>query len=276
MRQLILGTGLGYEKEIPIAEQIVRIKNAGWDGIFTEWDEHRGIKEYARIAKENDLVYGSVHAPFDKVDQLWEKDGAGDAETERLARCIRETAEIGVGIVVMHAIIGFDKYRPTNIGVSRFYKLVQTAEEYGVKIAFENTEGSVYLDTLLEAFSDYESVGFCIDTGHEMCYNYGHDLIGKYCNQLIATHLNDNMKVTGRTITWLDDAHMLPFDGRANWHDIAARLKLVGYEGPFTFEVTSKSKPHRATHDRYSTLNFDEFVSLALRKAKKFASMMDD
>ena len=276
MRKLILGTGLGFEKEIPIEEQIVRIKNAGWDGIFTEWNENRGNLEYARIAKENGLIYGSVHAPFDKIDQLWEKEGTGDAETERLARCIRETAEIGVEIVVMHTIIGFDKFRPTNIGVSRFHKLVQIAQECGVKIAFENTEGEVYLDTLLEAFSDFENVGFCVDTGHEMCYNQGHDLIGKYGYQLIATHLNDNKKMTGRTITWLDDAHLLPFDGLANWRDIAARLKLAHYEGPLTFEVTSKSKPHRATHDRYSTLNFDEFVSLALRKAKKFASMMED
>lgn len=276
MRQLILGTGLGFEKEIPIEEQIVRIGNAGWGGIFTGWNEDKGLAEYARIAKENGLLYQSVHAPFDKIDKLWDAERSGEVETERLKRCIEETAEAGVGIVVMHAIIGFDKNRPTHIGVKRFAELADLAAQCGVKIALENTEGSVYLDTLLEAFSEHPNVGFCIDTGHEMCYNYGLDMIGKYGNQLIATHLNDNMKITGRSITWLDDAHMLPFDGLANWRDIAARLKFAGYEGPLTFEVTSQSKPHRATHDRYSTLNFDEFVSLALRKARKFASMMED
>ncbi len=275
MRSLILGTGLGFEKEIPIGEQIVRIKNVGWDGIFTDWNESVGLSEYARIAKENGLIYQSVHAPFDKMDKVWEQGEAGDIEKDRLIRCIRETASIGVDIVVMHAIIGFDKYRPTNIGIQRFIEIVQAAESCGVRIALENTEGNVYLDTLLEAFSDYPTVGFCIDTGHEMCYNKSADLIGKYGNQLIATHLNDNMKITGNTITWLDDAHMLPFDGLANWRDIAARLKFAEYQGPLTFEVTSKSKPHRATHDRYSTLSFDEFVARALRKAKKFAAMMD-
>ena len=109
-----------------------------------------------------------------------------------------------------------------------------------------------------------------------MCYNKSVDLIGKYGNQLIATHLNDNMKITGKTITWLDDAHMMPFDGLGNWRDIAERLRFAEYQGPLTFELTSKSKPHRATHDRYSTLTFDEFVSRALRKAKKFASMVED
>jgi sugar phosphate isomerase/epimerase len=276
MRRLILGTGLGFEKEIPIGEQIVRIGHAGWDGIFTDWSETVGLAEYARIAKENGLIYQSVHAPFDKVDKIWEQGEEGDAVKERLIRCVRETAAVGVDMVVMHAIIGFDKYRPTNIGVRRFSEIVQAAEAANVRIALENTEGIVYLDTLLEAFSDSPTVGFCIDTGHEMCYNKSADLIGKYGNQLIATHLNDNMKITEQTITWLDDSHLMPFDGLANWSDIAARLRFAEYQGPLTFELTSKSKPHRATHDRYSTLNFDEFVTLALRKAKKFASMMED
>ena len=276
MRQLILNTGLGFEKEISIEEQIVRIGNAGWDGFFTEWTENTDLNEYARIAKENGLFYQSVHAPFNKIDKIWDAERAGDTELERQKRCIEETAKAGVEITVMHAIIGFDKNRPTHIGIKRFAELADFAEQCGVKIALENTEGSVYLDILLEAFSDHPNVGFCIDTGHEMCYNYGLDMIGKYGNQLIATHLNDNMKITGKSITWLDDAHMLPFDGLANWRDIAARLQFAEYEGPLTFELTSKSKPHRATHDRYSTLNFDKFVSLALRKARKFASMMED
>lgn len=275
MRHLILGTGLGFENEISTEEQIVRIHNAGWDGIFTGWDESKGIMEYARIAKENGLIYQSVHAPFEKADKLWEADPAGDAEMERQIRCVHDCAEAGVPLIVMHAIIGFDKNRPTNMGVKRFLKIVEEAEACGISIAFENTEGPIYLDTLLEAFSEHKNVGFCIDTGHEMCYNYGLDLIGKYSNQLIATHLNDNMKITGRSITWLDDAHMMPFDGLANWHDIAERLRCAEYKGPLTFELTSKSKPQRMTHDRYSTLNFDEFIALALRKAKKFEAILD-
>jgi hypothetical protein len=29
------------------------------------------------------------------------------------------------------------------------------------------------------------------------------------------------------------------------------------------------------THDRYSTLSFDEFIARALRKAKKFEAILD-
>lgn len=35
-----------------------------------------------------------------------------------------------------------------------------------------------------------------------MCVNYSHDLITEYGDKLIATHLNDNMKMTGDEITW--------------------------------------------------------------------------
>lgn len=273
MRQLVIGTGIGFEQNT--TEQIYAIAKAGFDGIFTHWNEEEGNKAYLKAAKDAGLFYQSVHAPFEKSYLMWEEGEDGDRETERQKKCLRDTAEIGVPIVVMHAIIGFNRFTPTDTGVLRFGKLLDEARSLGVKIALENTEGECYLRRLMNEFHGHEALGFCIDTGHEMCYNYSHDLITEFGNKLIATHLNDNMKITGDKITWLDDSHLLPFDGLADWKGIADRLNAVGYAGPLTFELTSKSKPERHTHDIYDNLDLDGFLSLAYKKAVEFRRLVE-
>ncbi|MBP3370741.1 MAG: sugar phosphate isomerase/epimerase, partial [Clostridia bacterium] len=100
------------------------------------------------------------------------------------------------------------------------------------------------------------------------------DIIGKYSDKLCCTHLNDNMGQTTSSITWLDDSHLLPFDGVGNWDGIAARLKKANYTGDLTFELTVLNKPERNTHDIYAGLDFEAYSALALERAKKFKSMM--
>ena len=56
---------------------------------------------------------------------------------------------------------------------------MEKAKEYGIRIAFENTEGEEFLFALMEYFKDDAAVGFCWDSGHEMCYSYGKDLLSR-------------------------------------------------------------------------------------------------
>ena len=81
----------------------------------------------------------------------------------------------------------------------------------------------------MQAYGSDPIVGFCIDTGHELCYNHGQDMIGKYGKKKVfGTYLNDNMGMTGETLTWLDDAHMLPYDGVADWGDCRKAVEECG------------------------------------------------
>lgn len=272
MRKLVIATGNGYPENTKA--QIDIIARVGWDGVFTGWDEENGNLELADYIRSKGLIYQSIHAPFNKIDKMWEDDELGDWSQERMIRCIKDCADAQVPIMVLHTIIGMEKHTPNELGLYRFGKVIEAAEKYGVNLGFENTEGEEYLETILNRYADSSRVGFCIDTGHEMCYNERRDLITKYGNKLICTHLNDNMGRTGENITWLDDAHLLPFDGSADWQGIANRLNAAGYGGELTFELTSKSKPGHNTHDIYNHLDLEGFVSLALERAKKFAQMV--
>ena len=273
MRKLVLGAGMGFS--VPVEDQITRIKKAGFDGVFTEIGQGKPA-ELAKLIRSEGLMYQSVHASFTHAHHLWEEGEDGEIEVRAQQDAIRAVAAADVDIMIMHTIIGMDRCTPNDIGVERYGRIFETAREYGVKIALENTEGEVYLERLLTEYRDNDIVRFCIDTGHEMCYNYSRDLITKYGDRLIATHLNDNMGITGDKITHYDDSHLLPFDGVADWEGIARRLKAVGYGGPLTFELTSRNKLGRNTHDIYAHLDFDGFVALVYEKAVRFGELMGD
>ena len=132
----------------------------------------------------------------------------------------------------------------------------------------------MYLEAILNRYKDIENVGFCFDSGHELCYNYGNDILSKYGERLFVTHLNDNKGMTGDELTFYDDSHLLPFDGIADWNGIAERMKRCGYNGTLSFEVISKGRPNRTDNDIYKSLSAQEYVNEAYRKAVKFRNLL--
>lgn len=271
MRKLIVNTD--FASDDSREERIGRLAEVGWDGVFIGWNGEP-LGKTAQTVRERGLKLQSVHAPFTHVDRLWEQKEEGDMELAFQLRCLEESVSVGVTLVVEHAIIGMERNTPTQLGIDRFGALIDRARELGVRLAIENTEGEIYLETLLDAFKGEKHVGFCIDTGHEMCYNGRKDMIGKYAGRVFCTHLNDNMGQTGEKICWLDDSHMLPFDGTADWQGIAERLERAGYTGDLTFEFVKGNRPERTTNDRYERLSFTEYAALALEKAKQFARIV--
>ena len=273
----LLGMGMGFGRgDVPAEARLEYIAAAGFDATFCGWNPDGDLAATARLIREAGLILQSVHAPFNTVDRMWKRGKEGDEVLNMLCRCLDDCAEAGAPIMVSHVWIGFGRQRPTKIGIERFARLLDHAEKCGVRVAFENTEGEKYLELIRDELFSHPAAGFCIDTGHEMCYNYSEDMITKYGKdgKLIATHINDNLGITGDEITWLDDAHLLPFDGVGDWQGVADRLLSVGYDGIIMSELTTKSKPHRNTHDIYNKLDCEGFVRLAYERMSRFASLM--
>jgi sugar phosphate isomerase/epimerase len=176
--------------------------------------------------------------------------------------------------MVMHAWIDNDlSFDMNNLYFDNFDTIVGKAAEGGVKIAFENTEGEEYLFALIEHFSGNETVGFCWDSGHEMCYNYSKALLAKYGDRLIMTHLNDNLGISrfdGKTY-WTDDLHLLPFDGVADWDHNVDRLKRSRPMPILNFELVIQSKPGRHDNDVYAAMPLELYFTEAYKRACRIA-----
>ena len=260
---------------VSIPEQFRLFKKVGFDGAFFEWKQGDPIKEWKAVADEIGLEIQSIHAPFNKIDALWREDeGKATIALEEQLECVHACRDINVPIMVAHTFIGFEDHTPTEIGLKRFEILVDEATKCGVKIAFENTEGEEYLAALMEHFKGNNTVGFCWDTGHEMCYNWSKDMLSLYGDRLIATHINDNLGIRdfNGKITYIDDLHLLPFDGIADWDDIAARLDREGFNKIMTFELIRTSKPNRFDNVIYDNMPFELWVTEVYKRACKIAA----
>lgn len=262
---------------IDVNEQIQLYSEVGFEGFFTEYNDK--LLQYRKTAEKCGMYYQSVHAPYVRMCYLWRDCADTEDARNELLKCIDDSADAGVPVVVAHSYIGIGAKKidvPNEHGISNFSYAVERAVKRGVKIAFENTEGEEFLDMLMTHFRDVPNVGFCWDTGHEMCYNHSEDMMALYGDRLIATHLNDNLGIRSfeGEITFHDDLHLLPFDGIADWNGIAARLNKHGYTGELTFELNLGSKPGRHENDKYRKIPFEEYVTEAYARACRVASLL--
>lgn len=268
--------GLNPQFELSYDEQIHLLAQTGFDGFFVDWRPEFDMAHFCQEADAAGMILQSVHAPFGKSKAMWEEDeAAAQIAKEELLSSLRGSAEAGAPIMVVHPFITFQDHTPTQAGIDRFGQVVDAAKKAGVKIAFENVEGEEYLAALMDAFRGESHVGFCWDTGHELCYNRGKDMMALYGDRILCTHLDDNLGVKdfGGQITFLDDLHLLPFDGIADWQGIVDRLNRAGFNGELTFEMCRRSKPNRHENDRYTQLPVEVYFAEIYNRACRVAAM---
>lgn len=267
---------LSDQFKIPFDEQIRLFKKVGFDGFFSVWEPGCDCAALRKVADQEGMLYQSIHAPFTKMRDMWYPSEATETAVAELIDCLRDCAANAVPIMVTHAFIGFEDHEPTAVGLENYALVVREAERLGVKIAFENTEGEEYLAALMECFKDSPAVGFCWDTGHQMCYNPNTDMMALYGERLLGTHINDNLGVRAfdGTTFWHDDLHLLPFDGIADWNANAAKIKRSGFTGPLTFELNIVSKPDRHENDPYGRMALVDYLTAAYIRACRVAALV--
>lgn len=274
-KKLALGTSASFG--IDFCEQVKLFKQVGFDAVFFCWEYDSPIDKWMDTAKECDMIIQSLHAPFKKAADFWGSDAqSAQIAIDELKACLDDCKKYNVPIMVVHAFIGFKDHSPTEIGVKRYAEVVEYAKKLNIKVAFENTEGEEYLAALMNEFKGNDTVGFCWDSGHEMCYNHSKDMLGLYGDRLIATHLNDNLGIKdfNGEITYRDDLHLLPFDGIADWDYNVSRLKKATCPEILTFELTTLSKKERHDNDIYKKMDFVDYLCECYKRACKIAAKL--
>jgi sugar phosphate isomerase/epimerase len=249
-------------------EHLGIIKSVGFDATFTGWD-HQYAEALAEHIAKLGLYYQSIHAPFSKTDKLWKEGEEGKVKLDELISCVNDCARVDVPIMVVHTFIGFEEHEPNEIGLSNFARLVDEAERLGVQLAFENVEGEEYLAAVMERFKDSNAVGFCFDSGHQLCYNANTDMLALYGDKLIHTHLNDNLGVFGDKITWHDDLHLPVGEGINDWKSVIQKIKATGYNDILMSELSLTNKPNHNELDRFIAMPIEEFYAFSLASLRK-------
>lgn len=264
-----------------IREQLVMVKNVGFEAFFTGCRELEDLKATRKAADELGLYYQSIHAPFGgeaSAREMWKEGENGERAFEIMKGWIEATSEVAVDMLICHCFIGFNTGEsPTELGLERYGKLIDRAEELGVRLAFENVEGDEFLAAVINTYRGRKGVGFCWDSGHEMCYNRSVDQLALYGDILLGTHLHDNLGIQSYdgVVTSRDDLHLLPYDGVADWDELALRLAKTGFDGPLTFELGTQHTPHyrgRFEKKKYETHTVETWMSEIYIRACRFAT----
>lgn len=262
---------------VDILDELEIIKNVGFDGFHHTWVSVERQEEVSNKAAKLGLFQQSIHSPFSheyKVRYLWEGGEQGDFVTNALIDCVKDCARFDIPVMVIHPFIGFKDHTPTQVGLDNYARVIEVANKFGIKLGFENVEGEEYLAAIMKEFWNEPCLGFCFDTGHEMCYNRHKDMLALYGEKLCHTHLNDNLGVRGTEITFLDDLHLMPTDGIADWSNIVERIKKTGYDGYIMSELSRGNKTGKNGEAlNYGDLSTEEFHAVSIQKIKKALSI---
>ena len=270
-----IGISLGYHYAMPTPDVVKLLKQIGFDAISPEWRKGQELAQVIETAREAGMLVESLHAPFWNAAKMWSADEAvaGPARAE-LLEALEDCKTWNVPVLVVHTWIGFDyKFDAQTLCFDHFDTLVAKAQEYGVTVAFENVEGEEYLAALMDRYQGQDTVGFCWDSGHEMCYNRSQDMLAQYGDRLVMTHLNDNLGISrfDGTLFWMDDLHLLPYDGIADWDENVQRLAKSRRLDVLNFELTIGSKPDRHENDAYMQMSLEVFFTEVYKRACRIA-----
>lgn len=262
---------LGNTDKYSTAEQMDMIRDAGFDAFFTGWNPLR-TDSWANDAAKKGLFYQSIHSPFTKVHKMWKEGEEGVAVTNELIECARDCARHDIPVMVIHTFIGFKDHTPTQVGIDNFSRVVEEANKLGIKLGFENVEGEEYLAAVMKAFWNEPCCGFCLDTGHELCYNNGKDMMALYGEKLVHTHFNDNLGVREVPEPWHNDLHLAMGDGIVDWEGVMNRIRAFGYHDILMCELTLSNKPGMHYHDKYNAMTLPDFYKYVFDRAYRVST----
>lgn len=258
-----IGINLDIKPGVCAIEFITQAKKFGFNTVFTNTPDERGLHIIANTLAANGMRYETIHAPFGHINDIWLAGEGGDAMLREMMTAVDRCQTAKVPVVVVHLSSGNNPPPISEVGFVRYVRLVEYAAAKGVKVAFENQRKPDRVAWAFEKFGRMPNVGFCYDCGHEGCFTKGMQFLPLYGDRLLCTHIHDNDCVQD------GDLHLLPFDGKLDFGRVARQIRESGYKGSLTLEI------HAENSNKYQFMTLQAFLERAAIAAKRLRSLVD-
>ena len=239
------------------------IQEAGFSSVFTGMGDVVNPLETAEIFAQHGLEYETIHARFNRINHIWFDTEEGEDVEREFLQCVDICAQIGVPILVLHLSSGEAAPQITDIGRSRFDRIIERACQKNVKTAFENQRKLANLSWVLEYYGTDKNVGFCWDCGHEGCFTPGREYMPLFGDRLMCLHIHDNHCV------YNEDEHLLPFDGTYPFENFARHIKKSGFQGTLMLETSKGNSPI------YADMSYQAYYQKAYQTTKRLEEMIE-
>ena len=249
-----------YSNEMPIELQAELMQKNGFTKTFDISDSPLVNDKTVKILKDSGITFATLHAPFSKINSMWQDGEAGDKMLESLVDGVERCSKHDIPVLVVHLSSKLPPPLISDVGNRRYQKLMETAKSKGVTIAYENQR---VLSNLAYALEVFEDAGFCWDTGHEGCFTPNRQYMPLFGDRLKTVHIHDNM------CEYDKDLHLLPFDGRIDFNRVAKQLVEENYKDVLMLEV------FRSNNDFYNKYSAEEYYGRAGVAARRLADMIE-
>ena len=240
-----------YGGGLPIDEQLRLMKENGFEATFLGC-EGASFDETVEKIQAAGITVDNLHAPFNKINDMWLPGDAGEDMLARLVRCVEKAASHGIPVIVVHVSSGNRPPIINDIGNDRFARLMEAANANNVTVAYENQRK---LANLALMFEYYDEAGFCWDIGHEACFANGREFMPLFGDKLVALHVQDN------NCEYNVDSHLVPYDGKIDFDKAARMIAARDYKGTVMLELIRKNS------NRYDDLTPEQYYKRAANAA---------
>ena len=216
------------DPNLPVEEQVRLMQKYGFVATFCGSERTKLLDAYPYM-QEAGIVFDNLHAPFDKINDIWSAGPEGDEMLDRLIKSVDTCVRVGAKALVVHLSAGDKAPHVNDYGVNRFAKLMEKAAAENILICYENQRKLSNLAMAFEEFPD--QARFCWDCGHESCFTPGRHYMPLFAHKLGALHIHDNMGV------YNGDNHMIPGDAKMDFDYVAEQIALSGYQGTLMLEL---------------------------------------
>ena len=251
----------GGAEDVSIEKQIELMKENGFYHTFIMADNPELNGSLVDKVKRAGIVFDTLHAPFNGINDMWKEGIDGDAMLALLTDAVEKCAAFEIPVAIIHLSSGKPAPRISDVGNLRFEKLIERAVNKNVTLAFENQR---FLSNLAYIMDQFPNVGFCWDIGHEGCFTKGLRFMPLFGNRLSAVHIHDNHHLPD------EDEHLIPFDGITDFDTVAKTLADYNFCGTVMLEV------FRSESDKYKDFTPEEYYGRAGKAARKIADMVHE
>ena len=245
------------------SENFAALKNSGinYVEISLSADSYMDF-DYAKakkLASEYGIKLWSYHLPFfpfDKIEISVPDKEVREYSIKLFAELIKKGSEIGIDKYIIHPsgepISDVERPERLKYSMDSLNTISEIAAPLGVTICVEDlprTCISSNIDDMKKLLSANDKLRVCFDVNHLLKDSHA-DFIDAFADKIVTTHISD--------YDFIDERHWLPGEGKIDWQELISKLKEVGYNGVWMYELKSPK-----TLERVRDLTFDDFYTNA-------------
>ncbi len=198
-----------------------------------DWEELRKLSDKYGVELWS---YHLPFAPFGLIDPSFEDEEKRQRTVKIFTELAEKAARVGVKNFVVHPSgepIPEDR-RSVRLAQSKksFGEMAEAFGRFGGRVLAEDLPRTCLgncSDEILEIISADDRIGVVFDTNH-LLFEDNAVFVEKVGSRIASTHFSD--------YEFIDEKHMLPGEGKADFPALMKALDKVGYKGPVLYEVS--------------------------------------